>query len=102
MTSEKQREVHRNRYLYENQVGSSFDPDIEDMDAWEYEDDLPGKRFFNPFEHLMLIIGLQMTKNLLKILTTTRWPNTKRTWKIKGTMSPAPSHLQTNLLICQR
>jgi len=40
MAAETRRERHRQQYLFERQVGSSFDPDIEDMDAWEtYSDD---------------------------------------------------------------
>ncbi|KAG8959146.1 hypothetical protein FRC00_001901 [Tulasnella sp. 408] len=40
MADQKRRERHNQMYLFERQVGSSFDPDAEDLAEWE-EDERP-------------------------------------------------------------
>ncbi|KAG8955386.1 hypothetical protein FRC04_008737 [Tulasnella sp. 424] len=39
MADQKRREQHTQMYLFERQVGSSFDPDIEDLAEWEEGDE---------------------------------------------------------------
>lgn len=42
MAAEMRRNEHRQRYLFEHQVGSSFDPDMEDMADWEADPESQG------------------------------------------------------------
>ncbi|KAG8983353.1 hypothetical protein FRB90_006097 [Tulasnella sp. 427] len=41
MADQRRRERHTQMFLFERQVGSSFDPDIEDLAEWEDNDELP-------------------------------------------------------------